>query len=73
MSKLVYCTSESLVSDQQGGVRLLVPNEPFSSDDPIVKAYPGMFADFPDIRDSEGNVIEATTANPGEKRDVRRG
>lgn len=73
MPDIVYSTSDLIVSDQEGGVRLLAKNEAFSADHPIVVARPELFADFPEIRDVAGNVIEQTTANPGERRTVRRG
>lgn len=68
MPALVYSTGDVLVSDQEGGTRLLKRNEPFRPDHAIVRAYPGLFSDTPDLGE-----IESATANPGERRNVRHG
>lgn len=73
MPDIVYSTSDLLVSDQAGGTRLLARNEAFPSDHPIVKARPELFVEFPEVRDAAGNVVEQSTAAPGERRTVRRG
>lgn len=49
----------------------LDPRQPYWSDDPIVQAYPDMFATDEQLAREHGEVEQATAA-PGEKRRTRR-
>lgn len=73
MSETVFANTDSLVSDCEGGLRLLTVNEPFAADHPIVLAHPEMFNASPHLRDGDYGTVESATANPGERRSMRRG
>lgn len=70
--RYVFCTSGGFVSTGVFDVQL-VPGRAYAADDPIVKRYPQFFADEPTVYDHRGNIVEQATANPGERRQVKRG
>ena len=68
--KIVYAKSSTAVGGPHGGVWRLTPGQPWSADDPVVKANPNAFTELPErVMTSRGEVlVEQATAAPGEKR-----
>jgi hypothetical protein len=68
----VFCVSGGSV--QLGPVPIqLVPGRAYAADDPVVRQYPQFFADTPTVYNSYGDIVEQATANPGNRRSVKRG
>jgi hypothetical protein len=71
--KLVYANCETNVGAPNGSTHYLKVGDAWDSDDPLVKARPELFSDFPlRVHTSRGvQVVEQATAAPGEKRRTR--
>lgn len=66
---LVYALGECVA--YVDGVRVVThQNEPWNAKDPIVKKRPDLFSDNPV---TTRGTVEQATAEPGEKRNTRRG
>lgn len=73
--KYVYALANTLVRVNSISVHIHT-GEVWHVDDPVVQTYSGLFADDPPIvRSYPGWTppVEQMTANPGEKRQTRRG
>lgn len=68
----VFCVSGGTVDVGPVPVQL-VPNRAYAADDPVVRMYPQFFSDSPTVYNSRGEIVEQATANPGNKRSVKRG
>lgn len=73
MPKIVYVSADCFTAGEAGTVVHLVADTPYASDDPVVLAHPDLFADVPPRLRDHTAIVEAATANPGERRTIRRG
>lgn len=82
MIDVVYAIGSEPVGLKSGQTVLVHKGSHWPADDPVVKTRPGLFSDDPRYGlqyteaprgyDTELNEVEEATANPGERRSVRR-
>lgn len=75
---VVYATGNFVVAIEAGGMVRVQRGTHWPADDPIVKSHPHGFSTDPRhglffTREPAEGPIEQATANPGEKRNARRG
>ena len=68
MSKLVFATGNTYLTDADGMGYRVIANSPWDADDPLVKRHPGEFSAEPRVVMRTAPAIEQATAGPGETR-----
>lgn len=85
--KIVYARREEDVHNQYGGLVTVPLGSHWDAEDPLVRSHPDLFSEDPQIGLASsvavdraprvfvgpGSEAEEATANPGEKRQARRG
>jgi hypothetical protein len=85
--KIVYARREEDVHTQYGGLLTVPLGSHWDAEDPLVRARPDLFSEDPStglasshavqrppqVFVGPGSEVEEATANPGEKRQTRRG
>ncbi len=74
--KVVYAKQTASVMMPEGYPVMVPLGTHWWADDPVVRANPDLFSDDPRfglVGHQPEDEVEAATANPGEKRSVRRG
>jgi hypothetical protein len=74
---MVYAVDSAQIAMPDGSLALIRKGEPRRADDPLVRFKPMLFTDEPERPlptsiGPDGSPVEAATAVPGEKRNVRR-
>lgn len=78
---IVYASASAVVALPDGSRFRVAKGSHWPADDPIVRAQPSLFSDDPryglnfttEPAEYDDRSVEQVTANPGEKRNVRRG
>ncbi len=81
MIEVVYAKDSANISLPNGGRGKILKGQHFPADDPFVRSRPDLFSSDPrygllytvEPDGFDAPIVEEATANPGERRSVRRG